>query len=221
MARHLSYANAMATIAVFIALGGGAYAVTTLPKNSVTTIQVKNGSLLAKDFKKGQLKAGARGPAGPQGAQGPQGLQGVRGLTGAAGLNGADGANGANGTNGTNGTNGVDGSALGFANVGVSGLVGQSKNVTSANVTHTTTGEYCFNNLPFTPKNAVVTKDILNGGASFVSFNVQVPSDGAGVGSCPNGQVVVDVFKAVLQTVNNQTTVVGQLTDVGFYILFN
>ena len=66
----------MATIAVFVALGGGAYAV-TLPKHSVGTRQlkaravtggkvrrsaisspkVKNFSLLAKDFKKGQLPA--------------------------------------------------------------------------------------------------------------------------------------------------------------------
>jgi hypothetical protein len=31
----LSYANVMATIAVFVALGGGAYAAFTLPANSV------------------------------------------------------------------------------------------------------------------------------------------------------------------------------------------
>ena len=76
MARHLSYANVMATIAVFIALGGGAYAVTQLPRNSVTTVQVKNGSLLARDFRKGQLKAG------PAGAAGPQGLRGLAGTPG-------------------------------------------------------------------------------------------------------------------------------------------
>ena len=46
MARHLSYANVMATIALFIALGGGAYALTTLPRNSVTT----NGGSVAGFF---------------------------------------------------------------------------------------------------------------------------------------------------------------------------
>lgn len=65
----VNYANVMATVAVFLALGGGAYAATQLPKNSVGTKQlkrdavtspkVKNGSLLAKDFKKGQLPRGA------------------------------------------------------------------------------------------------------------------------------------------------------------------
>ena len=76
MARRLSYGNVIATLALVLALGGGAYAITTLPKNSVTTVQVKNGSLLAKDFKKGQLK---RGPAGPPGVAGTPGINGVDG----------------------------------------------------------------------------------------------------------------------------------------------
>jgi len=35
-----SYANVMATVAVFLALGGAAYAATKLPKNSVGTKQI-------------------------------------------------------------------------------------------------------------------------------------------------------------------------------------
>src|SRR6478672_3238325 len=105
MARHLSYANVMATLALFIALGGGAYAVTTLPKNSVTTAQVKNGSLLSKDFKKGQLKAGKTGATGPQGDQGPRGLGGPAGPFGPQGVQG---------TQGIPGTPGQDGSAKAY-----------------------------------------------------------------------------------------------------------
>jgi hypothetical protein len=85
----LSYANVIATIALFLALGGGAYAAITLPKNSVGAKQlkknavvskkVKNHSLLKKDFKAGQL------PPGPRGLQGLQGLQGPKGDQGAAG----------------------------------------------------------------------------------------------------------------------------------------
>jgi len=42
---NLTYANVMATIAVFIALGGSSYAAIRLPANSVGTIQIKkNGS---------------------------------------------------------------------------------------------------------------------------------------------------------------------------------
>src|SRR3954454_17753420 len=94
---HVTYANVIATLALFVALGGGAYAAITLPRNSVTSVQVKNGSLLAEDFKKGQLKAGKSGPVGQQGAQGARGLGGPAGppgLTGAAGLNGIDGVDG-------------------------------------------------------------------------------------------------------------------------------
>ena len=103
-----TYANVMATLAVFVALGGGAYAATTLPKNSVKSKQIVNGqvksadiaanavnsaevadfSLLAQDFRAGQLPAG---PAGPQGAQGPQGPQGPPGEPGANGQPGEDG----------------------------------------------------------------------------------------------------------------------------------
>ena len=86
---HLSFSNVVVLIALFVALGGGAYAL-TLPKNSVgpkqlkrnavTGPKIKNGavvsskvkdsSLLAIDFKAGQLPAGPTGPPGPAGEQG-------------------------------------------------------------------------------------------------------------------------------------------------------
>lgn len=78
-----SPAMTVALIALFVALGGTGYAALKLPKNSVGTKQlkknavnsskVKNRSLVADDFKAGQLPAG---PAGPAGAQGPKGDQG-------------------------------------------------------------------------------------------------------------------------------------------------
>jgi hypothetical protein len=86
----------MATIAVFLALGGGAYAAAKLPRNSVSAKQikknavnsakVKNGSLLAKDFRIGQLPAG---PAGPAGADGHDGAPGTPGAPGQPGQDGA------------------------------------------------------------------------------------------------------------------------------------
>jgi hypothetical protein len=85
----LSYANVTATLALFIALGGGAYAAVTLPRhsvgavqlkaNAVTSSKVKDRSLLARDFKANQLQQGNRGPEGAPGATGPQGLPGPRG----------------------------------------------------------------------------------------------------------------------------------------------
>ena len=83
----------MATIAVFLALGGGAYAASKLPRNSVSakqikrdavnTAKVKDGSLLAKDFRDGQLPAGGPGPAGADGHDGAPGTPGAPGQDGA------------------------------------------------------------------------------------------------------------------------------------------
>jgi hypothetical protein len=82
----LTYANVIATLALFLALGGGAYAALKLPKNSVGSKQikanavnsskVKDGSLLAGDFKTGQI------PPGPRGLQGLPGSPGSKGDTG-------------------------------------------------------------------------------------------------------------------------------------------
>lgn len=94
----LTYANVMATFAVFLALGGVSYAAIALPKNSVgakqikknavNSAKVKNHSLRAVDFKKGQLPAGKEGPRGSEGPRGPEGPRGEKGNTGSAGAAG-------------------------------------------------------------------------------------------------------------------------------------
>ena len=90
--RCLSYANVLATLALFIALGGSSYAALSLPKasvgpkqlkkNSVTSPKVKRGSLLLSDFRASQ-RAKLRGPQGLQGLPGPQGIKGDPGPSGA------------------------------------------------------------------------------------------------------------------------------------------
>src|SRR5439155_19242870 len=83
----LSPGMVIACIALAIALGGTSYAaVQALPRNSVTTVQVKDFSLLARDFKRGQIPKGAVGPAGPTGPAGPAGPQGPAGTSGGAAL---------------------------------------------------------------------------------------------------------------------------------------
>jgi len=85
----------IACLALAVSLSGVGWAVTVLPKNSVGTAQlkanaviskkVKNGSLLAADFKRGQLPAG---PAGLQGERGQEGEKGDKGDAGAPGISG-------------------------------------------------------------------------------------------------------------------------------------
>jgi hypothetical protein len=106
--RYLSYSNVMATLGVFIALGGASYAAAALPANSVgttalkksavtgskikpnavTSAKVQDGSLQSADFASGTLP---QGPQGPQGVQGVEGPKGDTGQTGPAGENGEPG----------------------------------------------------------------------------------------------------------------------------------
>ena len=70
----------IACFALLVVLGGTGYAaVQALPRNSVTSVQVKDRSLLARDFRAGQLPRGPAGPAGPAGPQGPAGPAGSSG----------------------------------------------------------------------------------------------------------------------------------------------
>jgi hypothetical protein len=89
----LTYANVMATIALFIALGGTGYAAISLPKNSVGSKQLKKGAVTPKKIKKGAVtsaavKDGSLGagdfaanqlPAGPKGEKGDPGAAGAPG----------------------------------------------------------------------------------------------------------------------------------------------
>ena len=118
----------MATIAVFIAMGGGAYAL-TIPKNSVgatqlkrnavraseikrgavTSVKVRDRSLLTKDFKPGQLPKGEKGDKGDPGPSSASAAVTVR----AGGLLTA----GANGS-GPGCVDGVPGGSKGFRDAG-------------------------------------------------------------------------------------------------------
>ena len=88
--RRPSLAMVVALLALFVALGGGAYAALKLPKNSVGSKQikanavnsskVKDGSLLAGDFKASQLPKGDKGDpclASDPNCKGPKGDTGA------------------------------------------------------------------------------------------------------------------------------------------------
>ena len=94
--RRLSYANVIATIALFAALGGTSYAALTvtgknvknnslsgrdIKNSSLTSTDVKDRSLLSKDFKTGQLPAGSKGDKGDTGAAGAAGAAGATNVT--------------------------------------------------------------------------------------------------------------------------------------------
>lgn len=179
----LTYANVMATIAVFVALGGSSYAaIMVTGKNvkdstltgkdvknsSLTGVDVRNGSLLASDFRAGQLPAGAKGDTGAQGPQGeagaagPKGDQGEAGAAGPKGDPGATGPKGNPGAPGAAGPQGAAGSTVAYATVTSAGgvVARNSENITDANVQKgTAAGYYCFKGLSFTPRSVMVAAD--------------------------------------------------------------
>jgi hypothetical protein len=98
ISRRLTFANVVACIALFVALGGVGYAATQLPKNSVGTRQLKNGAVTAAKIDAATRKAlgastgpgsGAVGPAGPKGDTGAAGQTGPQGAPGEPGTPGA------------------------------------------------------------------------------------------------------------------------------------
>ena len=198
--QRLTYANIVASLALFIAMGGGAYAA-TLPGNSVGTPQLKNNavtsskikagavtsskvkdhSLLGRDFAAGQLPTGATGPQGAMGSQGANGEPGPKGEPGSAVAYGAFAA----------------------SSTGVS-INGPAKNLAAANVSRAGAGAYCFSGLSFTPNNIVATLD-----SSFTSGFVTASL--TPFGPCPVGtQAEVKTFDAT-----------GTAADRSFSVLFN
>jgi hypothetical protein len=91
----LSYANVVASLALFVALSGSSYAAIQLSngsvkakhiaKNAVTTKKVMDASLLAQDFAPHQLQQGPKGDKGSKGDTGPQGIPGDTGPQGIPG----------------------------------------------------------------------------------------------------------------------------------------
>ncbi len=99
--RRLTYANVTSTIALMIAVSGGTAIAAShlitgkqIARGTITAANIKSHSLLASNFKKGQIPAGPRGATG---AQGPAGSTGATGATGAAGSAVAYGDLGLNG----------------------------------------------------------------------------------------------------------------------------
>jgi len=82
----LTYANVIATLALFVALGGSSYAALKLPRNSVGSVQIRTGAVASSEVKDRSLKlqdiskptrASLAGKQGPAGAQGPAGQPGA------------------------------------------------------------------------------------------------------------------------------------------------
>jgi hypothetical protein len=103
----LTYANVVATVAVFLALGGGAYALSGIPdgggvfhgcvaSSGALRVVIKASSCLkARTVKRGSRRVRVPGESAiAWNQQGQRGISGIQGQPGISGQNGADGHNG-------------------------------------------------------------------------------------------------------------------------------
>jgi hypothetical protein len=167
----------VALLALFFALAGTSYAASSalLPKNSVGSAQVRNGSLQTVDFSK-KAKAGLRGAPGPQGIQGVQGQRGPTGARGAQGVQGTQGIQGIQGQTGPTGPRGEQGiqgiqGLPGLANVEYADLESANDSTTPKIVQATCPGN----------KRAISMGGDVTGGQGFVAITsayVQAGSTG-------------------------------------------
>ena len=228
MRRRPSAALIVSLVALFVALGGTGYAAIKLPKNSVGSPQVINGSLQTTDLSKKARKAlkGNRGLTGPRGAAGAAGVAGQVGATGPggpAGAAGPAGAVGATGPAGATGPTGPAGTAAAFAGVHGDGSLFTpatlAKNVTAANISHPSTGVYCFHGLSFTPRSAMAVG--ANGfDADFTIATVEINGRDSGTfsGEC------VATDQARVRTVvvpTGGTYAPSALSNQAFYVWFD
>lgn len=193
----LTYANVVASLALFAALGGSSYAAL-----SVTGAQVRDGSLsgrdvrnasltgqdvrdqtlLAKDFKRGQLPTGPKGDKGDPGTPGPQGPTGNPGTPGEPGPKGDPGP-GARWAEVT--TNGPDAT-----------IVAQSGGFS---ITSEAGGQFTLDTGAFTQGKAVLAS--LRPGTSAPGATVQVRKSGA-------SGVFVETYNSVGTVTSQDFTVV-------------
>jgi hypothetical protein len=203
----VTYANVTATAALFLALGGGAYALSGIPDRAGVyhgCVNPKAGGLRVvksasscrktKTIRRGRRHVRVRGESAIAWNQkGPRGLRGTPGIKG---------------DQGPQGDLGAPGTALAFARVFATGGVDEARTqgagLTDANVTRPTTGIYCFYDLGFTPRNLQATADFA---ANRIS-NVLI-GDSSG---CAGTE---DVFVQWTQRSD------GTSQNTAFYILFN
>ena len=220
MRAKLTYANVMATIAVFVALGGTGYAATKLTGRDIqdatlTSKDVKDRSLLKRDFKPGQLPAGAKGDKGDQGPQGTQGIQGVQGIQGEQGEQGETGAPGS--AKGWMRVNPSDAAVGGVRTTPMSSPPPHSKGVISVVQpdrvgTDAVDAKFCFD-LTFTPEVAATSPHYNNN----ATIGVTLPSDYSG-SSVPDPDGPADHRDAVAFTRGANTS--ASVSDVIFSIIF-
>jgi hypothetical protein len=205
--RHLSYANVMSTLAVFLLLGGATALAakkqtqkigsTQLKASAVTTNKIKNGAVANSKLAAAAVSSDKLADGSVINSKLADGAVGGSKIAGDAvtgdkvnesTLSEVPSANSAN--------------PSAFARVNANGVVdaANSKGITSPNVSKPGTGIYCISVPAFTPRGGQVSTQT---GGTASSAQIGVPGTGASCG----GAVQVSTFNQI-----------GTATDLTFYV---
>ena len=179
-----------------LAFAGSAGQAPTIPDDSVGSLQVKDGSLLARDFARGQLPRGAQGApgaVGPTGAQGAAGPKGDPGQVGPAGPTGPAGPQGAKGPKG-------DAAVAAYAYVvppevsmQADPVLVEAQSRNFASVTNPALGLYCLEpSIALLPSERSWVASVEYSRSRFAGVTTAQPDSGAG---CPAGRFGVRTLR--------------------------
>ena len=203
--RHLTYANVMSSIAVFLVLGGGAaYAAKKINGNqlkggSVTTAKLRRGAVTTSKIRKGSVKANKISRGAVTNAKLANGAVTLEKLVPGFVAPTAEKLSHA-------------------ANISSAGTVlAGSLGIAQANVSHPSAGFYCFSGLSPAPVGGVATVDYSESGETVV---VQFDT-GPGPGTiCPTGtQAFVNTRQASLPGPGDPNRLKAPATDAGFFVV--
>jgi collagen triple helix repeat protein len=182
-----------------LALTGSAGQAPTLPADSVGSLQVTDGSLLAKDFADGQLPRGEQGPPGEAGPVGPAGARGATGPKGETGAVGAAGPAGPAGAQGAKGPKG-DAGAAAYAYVvppevslQADPVLVEAQSRNFASVTNPALGLYCLApSIALQPGSRSWVASVEYSRSHLAGVTTAVPDSGPG---CPGGRFGVRTLR--------------------------
>lgn len=205
--RHLTYANVMSSLAVFLLLGGaGAYAASKkigasqIKSSAVTTAKIKNGAVATEKLKNGAVS----------GEKLADGAVANSKLADSSVTNAKLAADSVSGDKVVESTltevpSANSANPLAFARVNANGSVDPagSKALTSPNVSHPSKGVYCISVPSFAPRGGYVTTE-----ASSSQTTAQIAIGGGG--KCAPSAVLVSTW--------NPDAIPAGLADVPFYV---
>jgi hypothetical protein len=187
-----------------VAIGGTGYAAFRLPAGSVGTSQLKDGavtarkvrvhSLLAKDFKPGQLPSGAGSTSGGTGGAGSQGSAGNPGPPG------------------------PPGTARAYGLISSSGTLNAARSKGISAVSHPAVGIFCIalvSAIPAATTTAVATPDE----GDPASTNKAVAHINSNAPDCPAGDLQVVMRHFLVDTTVSPPVLTAHHTDAAFSIV--